>query len=212
MEETMVNNDVEREVDTDYNGIHELPREKPTNEVSGEETPSIVEETDKLPLELPSKESVPEATDEEVPVKDEPIAAPVKSVKITNRAPAGRASKSNVIMAQYYQQYQGYVKAGQPAKAIASFTNIYKQVEKKPENLGSIIELFRTNKDLLAEKVALQGIEVITGAMRIKLEIFYTLLKAVVSGKKIRISFDRTAEYVKNTKLMTEYKKHYNKI
>ena len=116
-----------------------------------------------------------------------------------------------LILNQYYQRYSLCIKTRKPIKAINYFINIYNHIEKNPQLYTEAINLFKQNRNILHETIALQGIETILPQKRLKIETFYTLLKAAVNNEKLKINFDIVNEIVKNTDLLKEYKKEFNK-
>jgi hypothetical protein len=83
---------------------------------------------------------------------------------------------------------------------------------KNPSLFTDVVEYFKKNKNLININVSLIGIESYEPSIRIKLEIFFTMLNFVVKNVNTRISMDRVRSIEKNKELVNEYVKYYREL
>ena len=134
-----------------------------------------------------------------------------KETENTANTPNNINKKNITLLSQYYQNYSENIKKRLPSKAIMSFINIALLIDKTPSLFDNAVMLFSKNKNLLAETVALQGIENINNENRFKIEIFYTMIKAKIYNENIKIDFNKLSNIIKNDKLLIVYKKALKK-
>jgi hypothetical protein len=111
------------------------------------------------------------------------------------------------LTSQYYQRYKLFIKKRNPKQAINNFINIYNVVEQHPDILREVVDIFRKDKLLLSEKVALQGIQFVDKIKTVKISVFYHIVKSIVFNKdKDKINFDLVKDVIPEP-LFVEYKK-----
>lgn len=178
--------------------------EKIENKISNKDDDSKTSETPNQ-----SSEDKSESTD----IQSDTQTSETQTSETSSPKPQTTAKKLNkdeideLTIKQYYKRYSDYIKARKPQKAITTFYNIYFVVEKNPKILFKTIELFKTNKNLLHEKVALQSIESLDTVKKLKLGIFYHVIRTIVYNEdRSKINFSLVKEVIPDN-VFNEYKK-----
>lgn len=126
--------------------------------------------------------------------------------------PKPKQDINEVIISQYFQRYKTSILANKPKVAILDFVNISNHVNRYPKLFTKVCNLFIKNKHLLLETLTLQGIDTIEAQIKLKLEVFYLMLRVKVLKDKMPVNFSRMGELIQNEDLLVEYRKAYKSV
>jgi len=175
----------------------ELGNEQEQSQEEIQETVSVNE------TETEQNESVEQPQTESKPESNEQPKVETKKDTVNKKQPNLYVQ----LASQYYQRYKLFIKKRNPKQAINNFINIYNVVEQHPDILREVVDIFRKDKLVLGEKVALQGIQFVDKIKTMKISIFYHVIKSVIFNKdKDKINFDLVKDVIPEP-LFVEYKK-----
>jgi hypothetical protein len=127
--------------------------------------------------------------------ENEPIKEDVANT--TNDVKEVKKPVNKTVSMEYIDNYVKYVKENNFDNAILSLSNSINTIINNDDvkGLKYLINVFKDNKNVLSEKIALRKIQLLDPVNVMRIQCMYTILKSATNNKKVEIDMKKLRSY-----------------